>query len=47
MNKFKMSNQHKSDVLFELRQTIIDIKAGRFKLRTTSTQEILAACIKY
>lgn len=46
MNKFKFSNQHKSDSLKELRQALIDIKAGTFALRTTSTQEILNNCVK-
>jgi hypothetical protein len=46
MNKFKTSNQLKNEALRELRQAIIDIKAGKFKLRTTSTQEILLNCVK-
>jgi hypothetical protein len=46
MNKFKTSNQLKNEVLREIRHAIIEIKAGRFKLRTTSTQEILLNCVK-
>lgn len=46
MNKFKLTNSHKSHILEGLRSDIIEIKAGRFKLKTTSTQEILMGCVK-
>lgn len=47
MNKFKGVSQLKSQVMCGIQQDIIDIKAGTFKLKTTSTQEILRSCVKY
>lgn len=46
MNKFRMSDMFKSDVLLDLRLDLIAIKTGKFNFKTTSTQDIIAGLVR-
>ena len=47
MHKFKLSNAHRNLVILNLREAIADLKAGRFPLKGSSTQEIINNCVVY
>lgn len=46
MNKFRMSDMFKSEVMLDLRLDLVAIKTGKFNFRTTSTQDIIAGLVK-
>jgi len=47
MHKFKLSNAHRNLVILNLREAVADLKAGRFPLKVSSTQEMINNCVVY